>query len=129
MISICKAFEFEAAHYLSNHEGKCKNLHGHSYKLEVEISGNIVNDGSSQQGMVVDFGNLKNAVDYYVIKKLDHKVLNDILGFYPTAENMLEYIHTAIFYNFILSNPGQIKLERIRLWETSTSWAEWKAGK
>ena len=133
-ISVTKIFEFEAAHRLPHHKGKCCNLHGHTYKLEVEVAARVVdfyafNDpremGGKVTGMVMDFGDLKKIVKEEVIDKLDHKMLNDLGGIcgifedYPTAENICLWIESRIKARGIFPC-------RIRLWETSTSYAEWK---
>jgi len=91
MISICKQFEFHAAHHLTCHEGLCKNLHGHAYILEIEITGEI-QDLGPQTGMIMDFGNLKKIVHEHIIDKLDHSYLNETCPVYPTAENMVIWI-------------------------------------
>lgn len=123
MLSICRTFEFEAAHYLPNHLGKCRNLHGHSYKLEVEFVGETCPNGDAPEyGMLEDFGNVKKFITDNVIDKLDHTVLNDVAPFYPTAENLVIWIKNEIQFKHNL----RCKLARIRLWETSTSWAEWR---
>lgn len=129
-ISVTKIFEFEAAHRLPHHKGKCCNLHGHTYKLEVEVAARVVdfyaaNDPGEVRGeitgMVIDFGNLKNIVKE-TIDELDHKMLNDIGGIfkeYPTAENICLWVRNKI-------KAEGISPCRIRLWETSTSYAEWR---
>ena len=121
MISVTKKFTFEAAHTLPYHEGKCKNLHGHSYRLEVSVIG-----PRDPQGMVIDFGNLKKAVKEAVIDKLDHSYLNDVLAFNPTAENMAEYIGTLL--SRLIDNPNSgRKVEKVRLYETENSYADWRS--
>lgn len=120
MLSITKIFEFEAAHYLPEHKGKCKNVHGHSYKLEVEVSygkGNAVNN----EHMVMDFGDLKNMVKILIDSLLDHSMLNDTFTV-PTAEHMVYEI--ANILSTKLKSP--LWLVRVRLWETSSSYAEWR---
>ena len=117
MITITKIFRFEASHQLPLHSGKCKNFHGHSYKLEVTIGSKQLDE----KGMVMDFGDLKKIVDQKIISKLDHQHLNN---FYdnPTAEEMtldfFEKISDGLFgFNFVFLNS-------IRLWETETHFAE-----
>jgi len=125
--SVCKIFSFDAAHYLPNYEGKCHNLHGHTWKLEVEVSGFV----TPNTGMVIDFVYLKNLVNDEVIDKLDHTCLNEVLKgemedcygvVNPTCENLLDWIWTR------LSPMGgwiqKIKLKRLRLYETPDSFAE-----
>ena len=80
MWTLHKEIEFDAAHYLPQHSGKCKNLHGHRWRVIVEITASRLND----QGMVMDFGDIKK-----VVHKYDHQCLNDFPPFdkqQPTAE-------------------------------------------
>ena len=119
-MSVCKAFRFDAAHYLPNYEGKCKNLHGHTWTLEVEVSGVPIPDGS-KQGMVMDFGDLKVAVQQKVIDVLDHTLLNDTIS-NPTAENILLWVHDK------LQCLPYGMLCRLRLYETPDSFAELRLG-
>ena len=130
MITITKQFEFAAAHKLPYHEGLCKNLHGHSYKLEVTIGKKLkdllledasINDFPSK-GMVMDFKTLKNIIQKNVIDHLDHAYLNNFVT-NPTAELLVIYILGKIGREI----EKQAHLIRIRLWESSTSYAEWKA--
>ncbi len=119
-ISITKEFEFHAAHHLPDHPGKCKDVHGHSYRLQIQISGPIKDKGP-ETGMVMDFGTLKAVVNEHVVEKLDHKDLN-LIWRNPTAENMVGDI--AGWLEVILKTL-EVKLEFVRLWETNTSYAEW----
>lgn len=126
---ICKRFEFEAAHRLPLHKGKCKNYHGHSYKLEVCIQGMTkpyygVHQDNSETGMVMDFGKLKNIVNELIINKLDHTLLNEVeeLGGETTAETMLLWMSTTLKTYL----PKGLTLYRLRLWETSNNYAEWR---
>jgi 6-pyruvoyltetrahydropterin/6-carboxytetrahydropterin synthase len=119
---IVKTFTFEAAHVLPFHQGKCKNHHGHGYRLEVEIEGPIIhNKDTPLNGMVMDFGDLKEMVEEVVVERLDHTHLNELLE-NPTAENIAVWIFWNIASYFDdVPNP---KLKRIRLWETPTSYVE-----
>ncbi len=116
-VKVCKSFSFDAAHYLPNYEGKCKNLHGHTWKLEVGVSGYA----GGTTGMVIDFGELKEVVNREVISRLDHTLLNERVD-NPTCENLLGWIWKALTLWF--PHEGGIKLERLRLWETPDSYAE-----
>ena len=78
--SVTRTFTFEAAHQLPWHDGKCRNLHGHSYRLEVTVEGPI-----GPQGIVVDFADIKRVVERDVVDVYDHRYLNDLLD-NPTAE-------------------------------------------
>lgn len=82
-----KEYRFEAAHFLHNHPNKCRNLHGHSYKLLVYLNGHV----DVATGMVMDFGNLSDIVTNKIINHLDHTFLNDIIPL-PTAENIVSWI-------------------------------------
>ena len=81
---VLKEFEFDAAHYLPEYNGKCERLHGHTYKLVVKVEGT-----PDKEGMVIDFIRLKNIVKEEVLSKLDHACLNDILK-QPSAENIIK---------------------------------------
>ena len=118
-ISITKKFEFEAAHKLPNHSGKCRNLHGHSYKLEVTVSSNKLNG----QGMVMDFGDLKAIVKKHVLDKFDHSNLNDFFEI-PTAEHMIHWIYLTLDVHITDEWKSKINVERVRLYETSNSYVE-----
>lgn len=120
MISVCKTFRFEAAHHLPEHEGKCRNLHGHSYVLEVEVQGNeedIIFANNLKEAMVIDFSSLKETImaEFYCY---DHADLNLYFNI-PTAEVMVMYFVSCLKGKL----PG---LCRVRLYETVNSYAEWK---
>ncbi len=123
-ITVTKIFTFDAAHGLPGHEGKCQNMHGHTYKLEVTICrvdyGNPLIEMGSSESMVMDFADLKEVVQSYVIDRWDHKCINDVEEWRPTAENMAKYAFWAI------SNalPPDVAVTKVRLWETPTSYAE-----
>lgn len=121
MLKVCRIFRFEAAHNLPNHSGKCQFLHGHSYKLEVEVVGGFHQSGP-ETGMVIDFQKLDSTVKMFVVNKYDHNLLNE---FYenPTAEIMVYKIVELLDEPF--KNLG-VKLLRVRLWETENSYAEWE---
>jgi 6-pyruvoyltetrahydropterin/6-carboxytetrahydropterin synthase len=116
---ISKVFNFDAAHQLPPENpvyGKCRSLHGHTYHLTVTIEGEV-----NEEGWLVDFKKLKEYVNEKVINKLDHSFLNEII-FLPTAENILIWIANELKdINAIGTN---IKLKRIKLYETPTSFAE-----
>ena len=104
-------FTFEAAHRLDWHPGKCRNLHGHSYRLDVSVSGPL--DGN---GVVVDFDELAAVVRREVIDRWDHRDLNDVLD-NPTAELL------GLRAWEILTAAG-LDLAALRLWETPESWVD-----
>jgi 6-pyruvoyltetrahydropterin/6-carboxytetrahydropterin synthase len=108
---VTRAFSFEAAHQLDWHSGACKNLHGHSYRLEVTVSGALDN-----HGIVIDFADLSAVVQRDVIDVFDHTYLNDLLA-NPTAELIAQDIWNR------LAAAGLV-LHRIVLWETANSSVE-----
>jgi 6-pyruvoyltetrahydropterin/6-carboxytetrahydropterin synthase len=112
-LSVTKVFTMDCAHRLRDYDGKCANLHGHTYRLEITVTGPV-----DDRGMIVDFGDLKTLVDRLVISRIDHRCLNDIMEANPTAENMCRVIWD------ILEEPVEewgCILRRIVLWETPTS--------
>lgn len=109
--SVTRAFHFEAAHQLPWHAGQCQRLHGHSYRLEVSVTGPVREDG-----MVIDFGQLKEVVRREVIDRYDHQYLNDFFE-NPTAE----VVATDVWKR--LESAG-LAVTRIRLWETNDSSVE-----
>jgi len=120
-ISICKRFRFDAAHSLPYYKGKCANLHGHSFLLDVEVSGQVQDQGE-KIGMIVDFADLKALVNDAVIDRVDHIYLNDHIK-NPTAETLVElFVHRLDKLMF----ANNLELERLRLYETEDSYAEWR---
>ena len=128
-VSVCKVFSFDAAHYLPVYDGKCQNLHGHRWVLEVEVSGPV-----GENGMVVDFVHLKNLVNDEVINFLDHTCLNEVLVgkmedslgvVNPTCENLLHWIWIRL--SPLGTWQRRVRIERLRLYETPDSFAEIRA--
>ena len=142
MILLTKHFDFEMAHALMGYPGKCRNIHGHSYKMDITLAGHPLHDESSpKNGMVMDFGDLKRLVNEEIISLLDHAlVLNAktdaqlvealkqnyekivIVDFQPTTENLLNFIADKLKAKL----SERVKLTRIRLRETDTSYADWE---
>lgn len=128
-IHVTKEFSFESAHRLPNYEGDCANWHGHSYKLQVTVSRYInavrltknASSVTASETMVIDFKDLKSVVEEHVIKTHDHGDLNSIYH-NPTAEVMVFHIYNVL--DRVL--PADLILESVRLWETATSFAEYR---
>ena len=120
---ITRIYTFDAAHQLNGHEGKCANLHGHTYRLEVTISGPIITKTFlSSHGMVMDYAHLDNIVKPLLADKYDHRFLNDTVNVRTTAENVAEQIGLDI--KAALQDRGlPQKLELIKLWETPNACA------
>ena len=109
---------FDAAHRLIGYEGKCAELHGHTWKVEVFVVGEKLND----VGILVDFNILKEEISQ-IIGRLDHKFLNNIkeIG-NPTCENLSKYI-----FQSLKNLQKHVKLEKVRVWEGEKSWCEYEA--
>lgn len=143
-IRITKHFDFETAHALYGYDGKCKNVHGHSYQLYVTIIGEPINDANHvKNGMVLDFGDLKKIVKSEIIDVFDHAtVLNNnsphkelaesikkhspkviLVEYQPTSENMILDFAKLISAKL----PESVKLHSLKLYETQNSYAEWFA--
>lgn len=123
MITAVKEFVFDSAHFLPYHEGNCRNLHGHTYRLQVGVRGPV----NPKTGMVVDFALIKWVVKHSIIDEMDHGYLNEIdfKNFpkeNPTAENMVKWIRDVLLEE--LKVPAELCF--IRLYETPTSYAEWR---
>ena len=143
-IRITKQFNFETGHALYGYDGKCKNVHGHSYKLSVTVIGSPIIDRSNVKfGMVIDFSDLKKIVKEEIVDQFDHApVFNEttphielanelknrrhhviLVDYQPTSENMV-----VDFSKRIISRlPAGISLHSLKLQETESSFAEWYA--
>lgn len=108
--------EFNASHIIPGHPGKCRNLHGHSYSVEVFVTGDRLDRNGILEG--ADFAQLKKALSE-VVDRYDHMHLNDIIPSNPTAENIAKTIFRE------LSDKGTEGLEKVRVWESPRSYAEY----
>lgn len=140
-VRVTKMFDFEMAHVLWNYDGPCKNLHGHSYKLFVTVTGHPLMDHSDcKDGMVIDFGDLKKIVNETIVKEFDHAVIISSIvpkNFYSGMGVMLEKLHVVNYQptceNMVVDFakriqrrlPRGLELFSLRLDETATSFAEW----
>ncbi|MCF6278847.1 MAG: 6-carboxytetrahydropterin synthase [Flavobacteriaceae bacterium] len=143
-IRITKQFNFETGHALYGYDGKCRNVHGHSYKLSVTVIGTPIYDSNNVKlGMVIDFSDLKKIVKEDIVDVFDHatvfnkntphvelaKELSDrghhviLVDYQPTSEMMIIDFSEKIKSRL----PKNIKLHSLKLQETETSFAEWFA--
>lgn len=123
-LSITKIVRFDAAHYLPEYNGKCRRLHGHTWKVEVEIrlADNCSYDPDKDK-MLLDFSKLKDVLKAKILDQVDHYCLNDIAGIgYPSAENLVLWMKRRLHNSF----PAFVSLSRVRVWESEDSYAEWK---
>lgn len=142
-IRVTKRFHFEMAHALFQYNGLCRNIHGHSYNLEVTLIGEQKKEpGHPKDGMVLDFGDLKKIVKTNIVDRFDHALMVNtlfsksqieilkkttsriiVVDFQPTSENIVTDI-AKILQPLM---PAGVSLFSIRLFETVTSFAEWFA--
>lgn len=123
-VLVSKEFTFDLAHHLHCYEGKCKNLHGHTYKVIFGISGFV-----DETGLMIDFGDIKEIWKKEIEIHLDHRYLNETLPpMNTTAENMVVWIFEkmaeAVAVRETLSREQGARVEFVRLYETPTSYAE-----
>lgn len=139
MFKISKEFSFDMAHLLDGHDGKCQNLHGHTYKLQVEITGDLSPLGS-KKSMVIDFSDLKTIIKKAILEPMDHAFIYDETNereskiakllqsldsktfgvpFRTTAEELARFIFNRLKYD------EKLAVSTIRLWETPTSFCEY----
>lgn len=140
MLSLTKVFRFETAHAILGYNGACKNIHGHSYILEVTVC-----DKYFQQqyipapGLLIDFKEIKAIVNNKIVAFFDHYLILSeaylaeqpqlnkqqqlrVVSWEPTAENMLLFIEETLKNAF----PSHVELYKLRLFETADSFAEWQ---
>ena len=113
---------FAAGHALRNYRGKCENVHGHNYRVQVTVTGRELNVA----GLLVDFVELKRLLDA-VIEQLDHKFLNDVPPFdrlNPSAENIAKFFYDEVSKG--LGSETGVALGEVKIWETDTSVATYR---
>ena len=143
-MQITTRLEFDAGHRIPSHKSQCRNLHGHRYAIEITLSGDIIRqEGISENGMVMDFSDVKAIARRAVVDVWDHAFLvyrgdQVILDFLrtlpdhktvvmetvPTAENMAAEDFRILQAEYLDTYGNHLKLERVRLYETPNSWAD-----
>lgn len=143
-IRITKQFSFETGHALYGYDGKCRNVHGHSYRLSVTVIGNPIQDSSHVKfGMVIDFSDLKKIVKEDIVNVFDHAtVFNKNTPHVELANELSKRGHNVLLVDYQPTSemmvidfakkiekrlPTNIQLHSLRLQETATSYAEWFA--
>ena len=143
-IRITKQFSFETGHALYGYDGKCRNVHGHSYKLSVTVIGKPITDQNNvKYGMVIDFGDLKKIVKEEIVEVFDHAtVFNKNTPHVTLAETLKEQGHNVLLVDYQPTSemmvidfankinkrlPENIALHSLKLQETESSYAEWFA--
>ena len=143
-MQITTRLEFDAGHRIPDHKSQCRNLHGHRYALEITLSGDIISaSNTSENGMVMDFSDVKQIARNSVVDVWDHaflvfkddKVVLDFLKSLPnhktvifptvpTAENMAAEAFNILKTQYKDTYGNHLTLERVRLYETPNSWAD-----
>ena len=107
-MKVGREFNFDASHFLPEYKGKCERVHGHTYRLKVVVEGE-----PNERGIVMDFNELKDAVNDAVMERLDHGNLNEIFE-NPTAENIAEWIFKEL--------EKKIPVSSVKLYEGLGKW-------
>lgn len=123
MFEISVQKTFAAGHALREYRGKCENVHGHNYRVEVWVQGEQLN----RIGLLVDFTDVKNLLNQ-VIDRIDHRFLNDLEPFdrlNPSAENLAKYFYDELQHG-LAANEVPVRVTGVRLWETDTQSATYR---
>ena len=143
-MQITTRLEFDSGHRIPHHKSQCRNLHGHRYIMEITLSGDIIQqENTSENGMVMDFSDVKAIAKESVVNVWDHAFLvyqhdTDVLHFLnslpdhktvvfptvPTAENMALEAFRILKSKYHDTYGNHLKLEKVRLYETPNSWAD-----
>lgn len=141
---ITRRLEFDAGHRIPNHNSQCRHLHGHRYAIEITLSGQVVSaEGVSEQGMVMDFSDVKTVANETLVRHWDHAFLvyrgdsavvaflatlpghkTVVLDVVPTAENLAAEAFRMLDAAYVDTYGNQLRLERVRIYETPNNWAD-----
>jgi 6-pyruvoyltetrahydropterin/6-carboxytetrahydropterin synthase len=141
---ITRRLEFDAGHRIPSHHSKCRHLHGHRYAIEVTLSGSIITEaGAAEQGMVMDYSEVKRIANAALVDLWDHAFLVyrqdlDVLQFLqslddhktvvldtpPTAENLALTAFRILDAAYRDTYGNDLRLEQVRLFETPNCWAD-----
>ena len=144
-MQITRRLEFDAGHRIPNHNSQCKHLHGHRYAIEITLSGDIITAaGVSEEGMVMDFSDVKHIAKERVVDVWDHAFLvyrgdkavldflntlpghkTVVLEVIPTAENLAKVAFDLLHDAYRDTFGNHLRLERVRLFETPNNWADY----
>jgi len=141
---ITRRLEFDAGHRIPNHASQCRHLHGHRYAIEITLSGTVIDAaGASDEGMVMDFSEVKAIAKRELVDRWDHAFLvyrgdravvdflatlsehkTVVLEVVPTAENLAAEAFRVLDAAYVDVYGNQLRLERVRLYETPNNWAD-----
>jgi len=142
-MEVVKIIQWDMGHRVMNHRSICKGIHGHRYRAEISIKGDLVNvKGASEEGMVIDFSDIKKLALSLIHSKLDHAFMvwdkdDELIDFFnsskghkpvfvpftPTVENVAKYIFDVLSPKIIDDHGNGIHLSSVKVWETPTSFA------
>tara|TARA_B100001250_G_C19546320_1_gene676977 strand:+ start:98 stop:538 length:441 start_codon:yes stop_codon:yes gene_type:complete len=142
-MEVIKIIQWDMGHRVMNHRSICKGLHGHRYKAEISLKGELVDvEGASEEGMVVDFADIKKLALSLIHSKLDHSFMvwdqdDEMIDFFnsskghkpvivpftPTAENVAKYIYDVLAPKVVDTYGNNLHLNSVKVWETPTSCA------
>jgi 6-pyruvoyltetrahydropterin/6-carboxytetrahydropterin synthase len=142
LVRVTKVFTMDMAHALFGYEGPCKNIHGHTYRMHVTLSGRVITDqNSALNGLVIDFGDIKTLVHEKIVSRFDHALVLHESAPYSIDRFLPEHFEKVILVPFQPSCeclmlhfreqivdvlPSSVNLVYLRLEETATSYAEWR---
>jgi 6-pyruvoyltetrahydropterin/6-carboxytetrahydropterin synthase len=121
MFEICVEYSFSAGHALRGYKGKCENIHGHNYKVQVTVGGEQLN----ATGLLMDFVDLRAGIKK-LVERLDHRLLNDLPPFdqlNPSAENLAKYFCEGLEPQVLAQG---LRVQGVTVWETDTTWATYR---
>jgi 6-pyruvoyltetrahydropterin/6-carboxytetrahydropterin synthase len=124
MFEVTVEQSFAAGHALRHYKGKCENVHGHNYRVQVTAEGERLNS----IGLLVDFVELKRVVRQ-VVDGLDHQFINDLEPFTevnPSAENIAKYFYDRVMEGIDLGSEVSVRISQVKIWETDTSIAVYR---
>lgn len=141
---ITRRLEFDAGHRIPNHTSQCKHLHGHRYAIEITLSGNVITaEGQSEQGMVMDFSDVKRIAKEQLVNAWDHAFLvyrgdkvvceflatlpdhkTIILEVVPTVENLAQIAFDILDPAYQDTYGNCLRLQQVRIYETPNNWAD-----
>ncbi len=147
-MQITRRLEFDAGHRIPDHQSQCRHLHGHRYAIEITLSGDIIEaNGKSNNGMVMDFSEIKSLAKTHLVDTWDHAFLvyrgdraivdflaslpghkTVLLDNIPTAENLAALAFVTLAEAYKDSYGNHLRLERVRLFETPNCWADAQSG-
>ncbi|MBK70059.1 MAG: 6-carboxytetrahydropterin synthase QueD [Euryarchaeota archaeon] len=140
--------ETDTGHRVPNHKSKCRNMHGHRYRWEAELEGDVVTDaGSSDEGMLMDFSDISEILKEHIHDVVDHAFIvykgdesaiqalsqmhdghkTVVLPFIPTAENLAKWAFEQVNEHIVTSYGNSLRLRAFHVRETPKSWASWSA--